>query len=257
MKRFGILATFLIGAFSFAAFAADESSSVQWLESARGAGDAWVVVRGVTAEGATVYIASVSDIRPDGFAATTVYVRGGTSLVVQRKANDDGTFAVSYSSQGTICSFRGGPSATLVSWELSDGSLSGRLSGHNAMGTMADFRGSLLNGISGGSKDALAEATGVDSLVAAIRSYLADAEIAPVALPRTGDSIVSAGLKPEGADASIASGGVFIDSVDACADECAEGCPLQCAWECALSSFTCRVCMTACAIGCRIGCMPD
>lgn len=215
--------------------AAVASPGVEWRDAATDPNGQWVVVNGVDPLGDAVVITAVATSSAKSAKFVTSYLRGRTQLAIQRIANDDGTFSVTYAAGGTRLTLAANVSPASSPAQLDvvfESERSDRL-------TILDSR----------NHTRLRQIPNKDSraLLDAIESYLADADATPTAIPRLGDSIVG-GLLGSGATPQS-----YPRLVD-CKDECAQGCGLQCAWECLFGWAACRACNVACGIGCAIGC---
>jgi hypothetical protein len=230
--------------------AAVASAGIDWRDAAADPHGKWVVVNGVDPRGEAVVITSVATSSATSSRFLTSYLRGETHLAIQRVANDDGTFTVTYSAGGARLTLAANSSPASSPAQLDvvvESDRSGRVTILDSRAGTADYSAShaRLRQIPKSDRRALIDA---------IESYLADAEATPTAIPRFGDSIIG-GLLGRG-EASIGSGATpqsYPRLVD-CKDECAEGCATQCAWECLFGWMACRTCNVACGIGCAVGC---
>ncbi len=230
--------------------AAVAATNIDWRDAAADPHGNWAVMSGVDSLGEAVVITSVATSSATSARFVTSYIRGGTHLVVQREANADGTFTVTYSAgraRLTLAATASPASSPAQVDVVVESDRSDRLTILDSRVGIADYSAS---------RARLRQVPNRDSraLLEAIESYLADTHATSLAIPKFGDSIVGGLL--ERSEAPIGPGPTSnaIRKYASCRDECAAGCGEQCTFECTFGRTVCQICNTACGIGCAIGC---
>jgi len=187
-----------------------------------------VSATGQDATGIPVAISFATAVGQGGASVTTLYVRGDSSLAIERVYDSRKGLSIRYASGLATLQValkpEGNGGSSQVRYTLPDGQTIELRASSDGQIEDADAILAL--------RAALTQPT---PFFALLQRYLADRATLPPGAPGGGEGLL---------------GG----PVTICADECAADCPKQCAFECALSQFSCDICMTACAIGCAIGC---